>query len=64
MSELTPCNFCSLQWITSQAERDGATVTVRPVPPEGRMEGWQAAWRSDRDQPVAYFQALTTHCVC
>ena len=30
MSELTQCNYCSLQEVRSQAKRDGLKVSLRP----------------------------------
>ena len=59
MSELTPCNHCSLVAITADAEARGATVETHVEP-----GGWIAVKVSDRDEPVAWFMALTTHCVC
>jgi len=66
VSELTRCNFCTLQRIMRSAAEVGATVTTRyedPVPGH-ELDRWIAAIRSDKDKPSAYFKQLTTHCVC
>ena len=70
MSELTRCNYCSLQQIKRDAAARGATVTTRMETPQERTfngtihDAWVVVEVSDREQPVAKFMALTTHCVC
>jgi hypothetical protein len=69
MSELTPCNHCTLKWIkqTHQQEnvylstaRDGSTdVLVTPIHVSYR----EATANRDR-YFVAWFMELTDHCVC
>jgi hypothetical protein len=63
MSDLTPCNFCSLQRIKRRAAERGATVTTRRET-SGDMRGWVAVIESDRDEPSSYFMELTDRCAC
>ncbi|HET7110147.1 MAG TPA: hypothetical protein VFI41_04705 [Gemmatimonadales bacterium] len=62
MSELTTCNYCTLQRITARAAEDGATVETLPA--TGDMEGWVEVRRSDRPDPVGWFLELGDHCGC
>jgi len=69
MSELTPCNYCSLYWIKHRAKKNGKQVTTE----------WRNGWLEvyvhpadvtittdeERDQyRQASMMALTDHCVC
>jgi hypothetical protein len=56
MSELTPCNYCTLQRM--KAKRD---VILEPA---DDMPGWTAARYVDEAEPSAYFMELTDSCVC
>lgn len=62
MSSLTPCNHCTLQRITRDAEARGATVTVERQLWGTEMEGWYQVLVSDRDKPVCWFMELTVEC--
>lgn len=64
MSDLTPCNFCSLRQMKREAEKDGATVKTFVVQEPDPMAGWTAAQRSDRDGVGRYFMKLTSECAC
>lgn len=73
MSELTPCNFCSLKSIKRRADRKGMNVTL--VPDD---QGWIAVYvhppnvagfpdNHDGESPqyrVASMMRITDHCVC
>lgn len=61
MSELTQCNYCSLKQIEARA---GPGVEVTTKQGTGDWEGWIVVKRSDEEEPVAYFKALTDRCVC
>jgi hypothetical protein len=69
MSELTPCNHCSLNRIKYHAKRDGKQVTTQWR--NGWLEvyvhpiGIQITTDEDRDRyRQASMMALTDHCVC
>lgn len=68
MSELTPCNFCTLQGIKRREESLGNTVTVAAVE-EGPMQGMIGvtisgpAYFGD-DKPCVWFMALSEECCC
>lgn len=64
MSELTPCNACSLNSMRSRAARRGAQITVRRLPVSEEMGGWYEVRASDEDEPCAYFMELTVECCC
>lgn len=73
MSELTPCNYCSLNNIKRRAEQDGMIVTTRLD-----SAGWTAVYvhpprvnlpkNDSHDKPspyrVALMMEITDHCVC
>ena len=72
MSELTPCNYCSLSRIKQRADKKGWQVTTKP---DGH--GWTAVYvhppeikdfPDDDNEPSEYFAAsmmrITDHCVC
>lgn len=63
MSELTLCNFCSLNDMKIRAKERGVEVIVVHEP-MGDMRGWISARYSDKDEPSAWFMVLTAHCVC
>lgn len=72
MSELTPCNFCSLNRIKYRAKQRGRLVTTRSE------SGWTVVYvhppdvtefpRREDGEPSEYFAAsmmkITDHCVC
>jgi hypothetical protein len=57
MSELTLCNFCTLQGIKVRYGRD--KVYIRHS-----GHGWLEVCIEGRDEPVVWFAALTTQCCC
>ena len=63
MSELTPCNFCSLRDMKARASQRGVEVIVK-LETDGDMADWWSARYSDQVEPSAWFMALTDHCVC
>ena len=56
MSELTPCNYCSLQRL--KREHIGKFVEAKQA-----SNGWLEVYADDQPVGVA-FMALTDHCVC
>jgi hypothetical protein len=71
MSELTPCNFCSLRGYRERARRTGREVVVRAAA-EGRgrwpkgmdvfmVKPGEAPGKGDR---IAWFMELTDKCAC
>lgn len=65
MSELTPCNCCTLAEITRRAAERGATVTTTRPPLRGdERTSWIEVHCSDKPEPVAFFLELTTYCCC
>jgi len=69
MSELTPCNYCSLNSIKRRADRNGKRVTTQ------WRNGWLEVYVHPSDVKIVndkdrekYRQgsmmALTDHCVC
>lgn len=63
VSELTPCNRCTLRWMERRAADRGATVTIEHVS-EGPMSGWTSATYSDSEKPSAWFVELPEECAC
>lgn len=66
VSELTPCNFCSLKRMKERAELSGKEVILRGldayIVPKGQPlptdpAELEKAW-------AAWFMELTNHCVC
>ena len=65
MSELTPCNRCSLRRMQARARARGVDVVVQVVTdPTDPMHGWTSARYTDADKPSAYFYVLTEACAC
>jgi len=62
MSELTKCNYCTLQRMRETAKERGATVIIAKDVMNGNT--WTTARYSDRDKPSAHFLQLPDHCVC
>ena len=60
MSEMTPCNHCTLQSMRRRAQERGVVVVL------GRDEesGWVTARYDDEDEPCAWFVTLTDVCAC
>lgn len=59
MSELTMCNYCTLQRMKEVAEQRGCEVIL-----EKDEQGWTGARYSDEQEPSAWFLELTDSCVC
>ncbi len=65
VSELTPCNLCTLNQITRLANERGATVTQTLKPTAGNeKQGWWEITVSDKAEPVAWLLELPDRCVC
>jgi hypothetical protein len=60
MSELTPCNYCSLEDMKRRAKERGTHI-VLSVDPE---TCWIKVRYADRKGALGYFLELTTECVC
>ena len=58
MSELTRCNYCSLQDMKRRAEKRGVTVIL------GRDRGWVTAKYSNEDKASHHYLELTESCAC
>jgi hypothetical protein len=63
MSDLTPCNYCTLQSMKAKAKERGTTVIVIHEA-LGEMRGWYSARYSDKKEPSAWFMVLTAGCAC
>lgn len=59
MSELTPCNYCTLKGMKDHYKEEGKEVKVTR---SKEMQGWLAA-EVDGEE-IAWFMELTGHCVC
>jgi hypothetical protein len=65
MSELTPCNRCSLTRMQRHARARGADVIVKAITDEADpMHGWTSARYSDEPEPTAWFWVLPDRCAC
>jgi hypothetical protein len=70
MSELTPCNYCTLKSIKRRAEEGGMTVTllngdVYVHPATVAIKELSSGEDGEREQYWrAWFMKLTDHCVC
>lgn len=63
MSELTSCNYCTLQRIKREARERGERVLLRPA----KGGGIECATHKPNEQPkkfTVWFMELTDHCVC
>jgi hypothetical protein len=65
MSELTPCNYCSLKKIKIRAEKEGKIVTavgqdIYIHPPEVERKDLH----EDGPYWAAWMMEITDHCVC
>lgn len=70
MSELTPCNFCTLRRITAMAEKNGKQIIVTGAS-DSRYPTAKNVYVVPKDEtlkpgtePVIWFMSLTDHCVC
>ena len=63
MSELTPCNYCTLKHIRARAREDGEKVTLAKPKDKDMDELMEVAVSLDGEE-VAWFMKLTDHCVC
>lgn len=63
MSELTPCNWHTLQGMKARARKRGTEVIVTKIT-EGDFAGWTSARFADQETPAAYFMELTERCAC
>lgn len=58
MSELTSCNYCTLQRMKLRAAERGVDLVIE------EDDGWITARYSDQAKPSAHFKALSDSCVC
>jgi hypothetical protein len=63
VSEFTRCNYCSRRDMEARAEMRGVELIVK-LEVDGEMQGWWSARYSDRDEPSAWWMALSDRCVC
>jgi hypothetical protein len=61
MSELTPCNYCTLQRMKRDAKKTGDIITVRAG--KGTWSGWIEVLRNGKPADC-WFQKLGDHCEC
>jgi hypothetical protein len=74
MSELTPCNFCTMSWLRRRAKQEHKQVVVRSKP---LSHGGKVMFSKGLDVYVVkkggkpsksnwryWFAELTDHCVC
>jgi hypothetical protein len=57
MSELTRCNYCTLQSIKARHGEDQVFIRYNG-------HGWLEVRIHGKDEPLAWFLILTAHCVC
>lgn len=57
MSDLTPCNWCTLRWMRAEAKRTGARITTAPAKDGGTDVFRNGQW-------IAWFMELTDRCAC
>lgn len=64
MSDLTPCNYCTLQLMKRAAKKRGTKVVViRHM--TGQWKGWTTAYMEDnQEQSRTRFLKLGDHCEC
>lgn len=62
MSERTQCNFCTLQGIKWQEERDGAQVVLRRD--QGMLRPVVVYPDKSEKKIGAWFMELTDYCCC
>lgn len=63
MSELTRCNYCTLEDIKRRAKKDGEVVTTRPA----KGGGVEVATHKPGEEPKEFgvwFMVLPDHCCC
>lgn len=63
MSELTPCNWCSLLRMRRIANERGVELIVKKVPKGETLAGWTSVRYAD-EEPSVHFMSLSNHCVC
>lgn len=70
MSELTPCNYCSLRQIRKSAKRRGQRVSLRSQTDHGHWPKGQDVYlhppgeRPAKKWWVGWLAEITDHCVC
>uniref|UniRef100_A0A6M3JPA6 Uncharacterized protein n=1 Tax=viral metagenome TaxID=1070528 RepID=A0A6M3JPA6_9ZZZZ len=61
MSELTLCNYCSLQSMKKRAKKEGKKIKLSTTR-AGDMAGWIKV--EEDGKAIAYFMKLSSRCVC
>ena len=67
MSELTRCNYCTLKIIKARAKKERKPVKVVSAKYEGELEQFSSMGGLDvlvDGEKVAWFMAVSDHCVC
>ena len=63
MSELTPCNYCSLQRYKRRAKERGNKIVVKPNTEHGGLDVFEIL--PNKTQMFhAWFMVLGDHCEC
>ena len=62
MSELTICNFCTLERLKYEARKTGDKITTTTVT-GGELAGWTLVLRNGKSAEI-YFKELSTKCTC
>lgn len=64
MSDLTPCNRCTLRRMQATAAARGVELIVEVAAEGTPFAGWTSVRYSDRNAPSAWLMKLTEECVC
>jgi len=63
MSELTPCNYCSLQRYKERAKERGNKIVLEANKKHGGVDVFEMSPSGDRHF-LAWFMGLGDHCEC
>lgn len=68
MSELTPCNYCTLKRIRARAKKEGKVITLVKEKDTKTFPGWIKVHVHLKGKGIgkscASFAAISDHCVC
>lgn len=62
MSDLSECNYCTLQRMKEKAKQRNVEVVLETS--TGEWNGWISVRYSDQEEISVRFKALTDSCVC
>lgn len=60
MSEMTPCNYCTLKRVRVDAKKSGTKVEVKAG--TGDWKGWTVVY--ENGEATHYMMEISDHCVC